>query len=130
MKMGFEGLLLMFSAYIWWYYIHPISTCWGMFVQHVHIFHTVLLALQPVAAGIQIPGMNQGKATQNPPKDKQLFGSVIITGSNCGEYHNFGRPHQGIHRNIPLSRPARSIKWPARRQDVLGVFIYDYYRNP
>jgi hypothetical protein len=46
-------------GYIWWYGIHDIATCGGLFVHHVHIFHTVLPALQPVAAG-----MKQGEQIQ------------------------------------------------------------------
>ena len=40
-------------GYICWYVIHDIATCGGLFIRHVHIFHVVLPALQPVAADIK-----------------------------------------------------------------------------
>jgi hypothetical protein len=49
------------STYIWLYDIFYIPTCGGKYVQDVLIFHTVLLALQPVAAGSFILGMKQGE---------------------------------------------------------------------
>ena len=49
------------STYIWWYYLPHLPTCGGISVQDVLIFHTVLPALQPVAAGTRIPGMKRGE---------------------------------------------------------------------
>jgi hypothetical protein len=47
------------TPYRWWYPFLYIATCGGLFVRHIRIFHTVLPALQPVAAG-----MKQGKQVQ------------------------------------------------------------------
>ena len=43
------------------YNVQHILTCGGIVVQDVLIFHTVLPALQPVAAGLRIRGMKQGE---------------------------------------------------------------------
>jgi hypothetical protein len=53
------------TTYIWWYNIHHIPTCGGMYVQEVLIFHTVVLALQPVAAGLQILGIKRGEQVES-----------------------------------------------------------------
>ena len=45
--------------------VHHIPTCGGIDVQDVLIFHTVLPALQPVAAGSLILGMKQGEQVQS-----------------------------------------------------------------
>jgi hypothetical protein len=52
---------IMSAAHIWWSDVYYIPTCGGIDVQDVLIFHTVLLALQPVAAGLIIHGMKQGE---------------------------------------------------------------------
>jgi hypothetical protein len=54
------------TTYIWWYNILYIPTCGGISVQDVLIFHTVIPALQQVAAGSQIRGMKQGGVMSSP----------------------------------------------------------------
>ena len=47
------GLSIKSKPYRWWYYVYSIAICGGSFIQYVHIFHIVLLALQPVAASMK-----------------------------------------------------------------------------
>jgi len=52
-------------AHIWWFGVLHITICGGNYVLLVLIFHTVLPALQPVAAGRLALGMKQEKQVQS-----------------------------------------------------------------
>ena len=51
-------------ALIWWFSVLHITICGGNYVLLVLIFHAVLPALQPVAAGLAL-GMKQEKQVQS-----------------------------------------------------------------
>ena len=52
-------------AHIWWFDVLYITICGGNIVLLVLIFHTMLSALQPVAAGLLILGMMQERQVQS-----------------------------------------------------------------
>jgi len=72
-----QGSSTVSTTYIWWYGVHNITTCGGISVQDVHIFHAVLLALHTVAHAMFL-SMKQGKTTCIPVLEGEICFVVSV----------------------------------------------------